>query len=112
MKFSTVKASLLCVLFLLFSAGNSLSAIKPQAYNFSLMGGGYSFDNNQQLETSPYYSLSVGHNINQSFTLELSGQQVPTSSEVINNDYNVWIGRVDVLYPRAGDAGGNRAVLY
>jgi len=94
----TVKSSVLCLLFLLFAGGTSLAAIKPGAYSFSLMGGGYSFDDDQQLESSPYYAIAVGHNIGQSFSLELAGQQVPTSSEVINNDYNVWIGRVDLLY--------------
>jgi len=98
MKPCVAKSITLSLLFMLFFCGAALAEIRPGAYTVSLMGGGYSFDETQQLESSPFYSLAVGHNLGQSFTLELAGQQVPTTSKAINNDYNLWIGRVDLLY--------------
>jgi len=98
MKSCVAKSITLSLFLLLFFSGSSFAEIRPGAYSISLMGGGYSFDDAQDFESGPFYSLAVGHNVGRSFTLELAGQQVPTSSETINNDYNIWIGRVDLLY--------------
>jgi len=98
MKSCVAKSITLSLLLLLFFSGSALAEIRPKAYSISLMGGGYSFDDSQGLESSPYYSLAFGHNLGQSFSLELAGQHVPTTQETTNNDFNVWSGRLDLLY--------------
>ena len=50
MKFSAVKSLVLCAIVFLASATTSVAEIRPQSYTISLMGGGYSFDDDAPLE--------------------------------------------------------------
>ncbi|MDO9067642.1 MAG: OmpA family protein [Deltaproteobacteria bacterium] len=103
---------------LIVSATTAFGAIKGGQYSISPVIGGYTFDDRQNLETTPLYGARLGYNITKRFGIEGLFDYAKTEPENGGGDismyryggellYHMWPDNKLVPYLAAGFAGIN-----
>lgn len=75
-----------------------MSSAIAREVTISPMVGGYVFENNLGLKNSPVYTLGLGLNFDQHWSVEGSGDYVETERDGSSTKYNFYSGRIGVLY--------------
>ncbi|QTA82248.1 OmpA domain-containing outer membrane protein [Desulfonema limicola] len=100
MKQTGIKISVLTMLLVSMIFSTSYSEVTPQAFSISVMGGGYSFDDNRvALDLGKTFTLGLGYNFNQSMAAELSASYIHTDAD-LPGDQDIYVvqPRLDFLY--------------
>lgn len=80
---------------LLFICASSVSAAEVTV---SPMAGGFVFDSERGLKNSPAYSLGLGLNFNQHWSVEGTADYVETEFDGSDTKWNFYSGRIGILY--------------
>jgi len=85
-----------------FFSGSAFSEVRSGAFTLSPMAGGYSFDDDRQLNSlGKTYTMMLGYNFSQNFATELGGSYIHTDSEICicgDDDVYAYQPRLDFLY--------------
>ncbi len=79
-------------------AESSLAEVRAGAVTLSPYAGGYRFDEDQNLDSAPFYGLSLGYNFSRHWAGEFSGYYLETEFDELDIDVNVYGGKFDILY--------------
>ncbi|MBP9560295.1 MAG: outer membrane beta-barrel domain-containing protein [Syntrophorhabdaceae bacterium] len=89
---------LFLVLFLVFSVP-TYAQIRPGAITLSPIFGGYTFEGNQHLKTSPLYGIRGGYDFTKNIGAEILFNYVPSKYETMDDRRtNVYNYRAELLY--------------
>lgn len=83
------------VFFLVFSA---FAANKPKAATFSVTGGGYFFENNQNYEDDFTVGVRAGYNFTENWGAELFFHYVPSEYKPGGGDNDFYFAGIEALY--------------
>ncbi len=101
MKSIGLRVFVLTVFLLSTFAGVSLAGVRAGAFTISPMGGGYSFDDEQDLlDLGKTFTLGLGYNFTDSLAAELGLTYIHTDADGTFSDEDVYVHqpRIDLLY--------------
>jgi len=82
----------------IFLPANAAAENKTGAFVVSLFGGGYTFDSDQDLDSSAAYGLALGYNITRNWGVEGRLDYVDTEEDIGGEDVGAYLYHLDGLY--------------
>jgi OOP family OmpA-OmpF porin len=82
----------------LFLAKNAVAEMKEGAISLSPQIGGFSFDDDQNIDDDLVYGIGLGYNFTENWGVESFIHYIDTETEDTNKDIDTYIYRLDGLY--------------